>query len=384
MFQDLPLVGASAPVALPAIQSRAFTVIALTRATPGSYLLDVQAEDGSLWDCELPFVAIWPDAGDRLIFSQQDRSTANGGAQYAHFQHWRGAKLLFEFDPLDYLPRRDCNAAPVRLPPVRFQSEPAMNDRLSTQLAQIDLNLAPIANTPADLTMSSREIAQLCDKNHKDVMRDIRNMLDELGETSAQFCANVPDAYGRPQPVFNLTKNLTLTLVAGYNVKLRKAIIDRWQQLEAAAAAQPPAYTLPTNYKEALVQLVEQVEKREAAESALALAAPSVAALERITAGQGSLTLTQAAKVLNMKVQTLIDELRARRWIYRRNASWEPYADKVTSGYAVEKYAHYTDDNTGTRMERPYCHLTHKGLVKVAKLLGKPLAATDLFSGVVQ
>ena len=62
--------------------------------------------------------------------------------------------------------------------------------------------------------MSSREIAELTGKNHKDVMRDIRNMLDELGETSAQFCADLPDTYGRKQPAFSLPKDLTLTLAA--------------------------------------------------------------------------------------------------------------------------------------------------------------------------
>ena len=35
------------------------------------------------------------------------------------------------------------------------------------------MNLTPLQNTP---TMSSREIAELCDKRHDNVMADIRKM----------------------------------------------------------------------------------------------------------------------------------------------------------------------------------------------------------------
>lgn len=40
---------------------------------------------------------------------------------------------------------------------------------------------------------------------------------------------------GRQQEEYLLPKDLTLTLVAGYNVRLRKRIIDRWLELEGSA-----------------------------------------------------------------------------------------------------------------------------------------------------
>lgn len=89
-----------------------------------------------------------------------------------------------------------------------------------------------LINTSA--TMSSREIAQLTGKDHRHVLADIRKMFEELGETSAGFSADLPDAYGRPQPAFDLPKRETLILVSGYSVSMRAKIIDRWQELEAA------------------------------------------------------------------------------------------------------------------------------------------------------
>lgn len=90
-------------------------------------------------------------------------------------------------------------------------------------------------------TMSSREIAELTGKEHKHVLADIRKMLDSLGGTLADFSADLHDAYGRPQPGFNLPKRECLILVSGYNVELRARIIDRWQELEAANKSKPPA-----------------------------------------------------------------------------------------------------------------------------------------------
>jgi len=40
-----------------------------------------------------------------------------------------------------------------------------------------------------------REIAELTGKEHKNVMADIRKMLEELGKRSADFLADVPDSY---------------------------------------------------------------------------------------------------------------------------------------------------------------------------------------------
>lgn len=91
----------------------------------------------------------------------------------------------------------------------------------------------------APLTMSSREIAELTDKEHKNVLADIRKMLTELGKAAAEFSATAqvagPNGSIRAIEVFELPKRETLVLVSGYSLTLRARIIDRWQELEDAS-----------------------------------------------------------------------------------------------------------------------------------------------------
>ena len=84
--------------------------------------------------------------------------------------------------------------------------------------------------------MSSLEIAELTGKQHRNVKRDIRKVLNELGKEMRSFLSTCPDAYGRPQEIFLLDHDLTMTLVSGYSVKLRHAVIVRLRELETGEA----------------------------------------------------------------------------------------------------------------------------------------------------
>ena len=82
------------------------------------------------------------------------------------------------------------------------------------------------------ITMSSREIATLCDKRHPDVKRDIEVMTEQLVIDVSKFAHIYLDSMNREQTEYLLDKETCLCLVAGYNAKLRMAIIKRWQELE--------------------------------------------------------------------------------------------------------------------------------------------------------
>jgi phage antirepressor YoqD-like protein len=182
-------------------------------------------------------------------------------------------------------------------------------------------------------TMSSREIAELTGKDHKHVLQDVRNMLDQLGMTLAEFSANLPDAYGRPQPVYMLPKDLTITLVSGYSVVMRHRIVTRWQELEAGAAPK-----LPQTFAEALRLAAEQAEQLEQQREALALAAPKVEFVDRyVTADSGAKGLREVCKILKANERHFTAFLNARQIMYRLGGHLVPYAPHIDAGRFIVK-----------------------------------------------
>ena len=115
--------------------------------------------------------------------------------------------------------------------------------------------------------------------------------------------------------------------------------------------------------------LLSYTEKVIALENKVAEQAPKVAALDRISASGDSLTLTEASKVLGVKRNDLTVRLHAEGWIYRQNGSWVGYDKHIKNGNLQYKEYNYTDEKTGLACIKPYCHITQKGLTKLAERL---------------
>lgn len=80
--------------------------------------------------------------------------------------------------------------------------------------------------------MSSREIAELTGKRHADVLRDVRNMLNQLGLAERSFASGYLDANNQQRTEYLLPRRECEILVTGYDVVRRAAVIDRWLELE--------------------------------------------------------------------------------------------------------------------------------------------------------
>lgn len=232
-----------------------------------------------------------------------------------------------------------------------------------------------LATMSAVQTMSSREIADLCEKRHDNVMRDIRDMLAQLhGEGDAlKFEGVYRGANGEDRLCFHLPKRETLILVSGYKLDLRAKIIDRWQELEA----QQTVHLLPRDYATALRALADETEKAQELEAqARALTAqiehdaPKVAFAEQVEMAPDAITIAQAAKLLGTGRNRLSAKLREIGWLTRLG---EPYQHRIEAGMLDVRIGSWDHPDKG--LQRSVTALiTGKGIARLDVILADWLA----------
>ena len=90
------------------------------------------------------------------------------------------------------------------------------------------------------LVTTSRNVAEVFEKNHKDVLRDIRNLLERCSQefTERNFApSEYVDSTGRKLTEYLLTKDGTTLLIMGYTgelaMKFKEAYIKRFNEMEA-------------------------------------------------------------------------------------------------------------------------------------------------------
>lgn len=219
------------------------------------------------------------------------------------------------------------------------------------------------------VTMSSREIAELCEKRHDNVRRTI-DALAERGVISLPQIEEVKVQRERRDEtvkVYRLEKRDTFVVVAQLSPEFTARVVDRWQELESRPAFDPSAFFedpaamrgLLLTYADKVLALQSQVQEMQ----------PAVVAYERIAVSDGSLCITDAAKTLQMRPKDLFARLRATGWIYSRGGGAEvAYQDKIAAGLLEHKTTTVTRSD-GTEKTVSQVRVAPKGLARLAKLV---------------
>ncbi|MCP6691333.1 phage antirepressor KilAC domain-containing protein [Pseudomonas donghuensis] len=184
------------------------------------------------------------------------------------------------------------------------------------------------------VTMSSVEIAELTGKLHKNVIRDIREMLDALQQDGSDLSHVLEAKDGRGYTAeFHLDRELTETLLTGYSIPLRRKVIHRLHELEQATTPRLLA-TLPdfSSPAAAARAWAEQYELQQAANQALAVAAPKVEFVDRYVDATGLKGFRQTAKLLRANEARFREFLLDKKIMYRMGGEWQAYQQHIDAG----------------------------------------------------
>jgi len=199
---------------------------------------------------------------------------------------------------------------------------------------------APVVSAIQAPIMTSREIAELTGKEHKNVTVDIRRMLDDLGEDALKFQRIYFDTMNRQQTEYHLDREHTECLITGYSAILRMKVIKRLHELEESQPAK-----IPQTFAEALRLAAEMEEEKERLQLQLTEAAPKVAFVDRYVTATGSMTFRQVAKLLDAKEPELRMFLLDSRIMYRLNGVMTPYSQHIEAGRFEVRTGTTTDSN---------------------------------------
>lgn len=212
-------------------------------------------------------------------------------------------------------------------------------------------------SSSVNLTMSSREIAELTGKEHKNVKRDIENMLADLSEDKLSFERIYFDTMNRQQVEYALDREHTECLVTGYSALLRMKVIKRLHELEVGSQ-------LPTDYLSALKALTVEVEQRQVLETQLAIAAPKAQFVDSYVNATGSLGFRETCKLLHIKENAFRQFLLEHGIMYVLAGKLAPYAQHIDAGRFTVK----TGENQHNGHAFTQTKFTPKGIQWIAGL----------------
>ena len=187
-------------------------------------------------------------------------------------------------------------------------------------------------------TMSSREIAELTGKRHDNVLADIRKMLAEI--QSPEKLGDYKDSRGRTHQMLLLDKEETLILVSGYSIKMRAAIIRRWQELESQVSKP----NLPQNYIEALEALLASEKEKEKLALENKEMAPKADVYDRIVERNNLYNATQVAQKFGQSAV----------WLNRQLEQFDVYNRSVKRGRVFQQW--FIDKGYGIMRETETGH----------------------------
>lgn len=214
----------------------------------------------------------------------------------------------------------------------------------------------------APVTMSSREIAELTNKRHDNVMRTIET-LHERGTIGLPHFEEVPNPGPGPLVLkqYRVGKRDSYVIVAQLSPEFTAALVDRWQELEQQAEQAP---RLPQNFAEALRLAADQAEQIEKQRALIEQQKPAVQFVESYVHAEGLMGFRQVVKLLQANERHFKQMLLDKGVMYYLGGVLTPKAPHIEAGrFEVKTGTSEHNDHAFTQAK-----FTPKGVQWVAGL----------------
>ncbi|HBG4296893.1 TPA: phage antirepressor KilAC domain-containing protein [Clostridioides difficile] len=231
--------------------------------------------------------------------------------------------------------------------------------------------------------VESREVAELIEKKHDNLLRDIRGykkILEDSSNLKSQdffIESTYINTQNKIQPCYLLTKkgcDMVANKMTGEKGIIFTAIyVTKFEEMERELKEQQPK--LPTTYKEALQHLIEQVEANEKLQlegkmkdQVIKELKPKADYTDMILKNKGLVTITQIAKDYGMSGKEMNKILHERGIQYKQSGQWLLYKQHQGKGYTHSETIDITrsDGMTDVKMTTKW---TQKGRLFLYDLL---------------
>ena len=222
-------------------------------------------------------------------------------------------------------------------------------------------------------TVNARELHEFLEVG-KDFSNWIKDRIEKYGFVEnvdyVRFSPNLAKTPygGRPSVEYHISLSMAKELCMVERNEKGKQARQYFIECERVAKQKLTAQPALPSYSEALRQLADQIDHNKELQEKIEQDKPKVEYCDQIVADNGSMTITKAAKVIGYPPRKFKDYIRQIGWLYS-NAD-TPMQHVITSGYMVLRYAHWTDNN-GNAVEKPYAHITSKGMFVLYKRMRK-------------
>lgn len=173
---------------------------------------------------------------------------------------------------------------------------------------------------------SSRQIAESFEKNHRDVLRAVDSLKEDVRNFAQMFFeTDTPDSYGRPQRTYMMTRDGFTLLAMGFTGKA--ALEWKLKYIAAFNAMEKELAAKPLSRAELMAQaLIAAHDELEHKNAQIAELTPKGIFADAVSASKQSILVGELAKPLcqngvDIGPNRLFDWLRANGYLIRRNGT---------------------------------------------------------------